>query len=179
MRGNQARRAAQSRRSATAKLDHRSSTLTGDQRHDVALALDRPQLEREPVRLALLSSALRARRACWFYSRDLRVVGHRGWTPALDRLWALASSCEAIRWRSSFSVFQTRTQPFLSAPAQKPMPPLNLIIMSTTRNLRFLSIVLLSPSLGACDERRQNTSAVDPDIASAPITETAAAAGPL
>ena len=30
--------------------------------------------------------------------------------------------------------------------------------------MRFLSIVLLSLSLGACDERRQNTSAVDPDI---------------
>ena len=38
--------------------------------------------------------------------------------------------------------------------------------MSTTRNfvMRFLSIVLLSLSLVACDERRQNTSAVDPDI---------------
>ena len=38
--------------------------------------------------------------------------------------------------------------------------------MSMTRNfvMRFLSIVLLSLSLGACDERRQNTSAVDPDI---------------
>jgi hypothetical protein len=35
-----------------------------------------------------------------------------------------------------------------------------------TRNLvmQFLSIILLSLSLGACDERRQNTSAVDPDI---------------
>ena len=30
--------------------------------------------------------------------------------------------------------------------------------------MRFLSIVLLSLSLGACDERRQNTSAVDLDI---------------
>src|SRR6516225_10554890 len=30
--------------------------------------------------------------------------------------------------------------------------------------MRFLSIILLSLSLGACDERRQNTSAVDPDI---------------
>jgi hypothetical protein len=30
--------------------------------------------------------------------------------------------------------------------------------------MRFLSIVLLSLSLGACDEARQNTSAVDPDI---------------
>jgi hypothetical protein len=38
--------------------------------------------------------------------------------------------------------------------------------MSMTRNfiMRFLSIILLSLSLGACDERRQNTSAVDPDI---------------
>ena len=38
--------------------------------------------------------------------------------------------------------------------------------MSMTRNfvMRFLSIVLLSLSLGACDERRQDTSAVDPDI---------------
>jgi hypothetical protein len=38
--------------------------------------------------------------------------------------------------------------------------------MRTTRNfvMRFLSIVLVSLSLGACDERRQNTSAVDPDI---------------
>jgi hypothetical protein len=30
--------------------------------------------------------------------------------------------------------------------------------------MRFLSITLLSLSLGACEERRQNTSAVDPDI---------------
>jgi hypothetical protein len=30
--------------------------------------------------------------------------------------------------------------------------------------MRLLSIVLLSLSLGACDERRQNNSAVDPDV---------------
>ena len=38
--------------------------------------------------------------------------------------------------------------------------------MSTSRNvvMWFLSIVLLSLSLVACDERRQDTSAVDPDI---------------
>jgi hypothetical protein len=38
--------------------------------------------------------------------------------------------------------------------------------MGTTRNfvMRFLSIVLVSLSLGGCDERRQNTSVVDPDI---------------
>ena len=38
--------------------------------------------------------------------------------------------------------------------------------MSMTRNLvmQFLSIILLSLSLAACDERPQNTSAVDPDI---------------
>jgi hypothetical protein len=38
--------------------------------------------------------------------------------------------------------------------------------MRTTRNfvMRFLSIILLSLSLAACDERPQNTSAVDPDI---------------
>jgi hypothetical protein len=38
--------------------------------------------------------------------------------------------------------------------------------MSTSRNvvMPFLSIVLLSLSLVASDERRQNTSAADPDI---------------
>jgi hypothetical protein len=30
--------------------------------------------------------------------------------------------------------------------------------------MRLLPIVLLSLAVGACDERRQNTSAVDPDI---------------
>jgi hypothetical protein len=49
--------------------------------------------------------------------------------------------------------------------------------MSTSRNvvMRFLSIVLLSLSLVACDERRQDTSASDPDIE---LMNDAGTAGP-
>ena len=49
--------------------------------------------------------------------------------------------------------------------------------MSMTRNfvMRFLSIVLLSLSLVACDERRQDTSAADPDIE---LMNDAGTAGP-
>ena len=44
------------------------------------------------------------------------------------------------------------------------MLPLNLNKHDRHFIMRFLAIVLLSLVLGACDERRQNTSAVDPDI---------------